>query len=756
MVPSGLSGRPGFVIGMLLVLFALSAWGGFCSSFAMESSQPQQIAPPDDEIVLIDSLGFIRVVDPYTPPALQPVSFHSASGGWRNVVLGDVNGDGDLEIIARRANQIRVFDPVVPPGSVPASWHLAPPEGDWTALAAGDVDGDGQAEIVAAHSSQRPGVAAQIMVFDPNAEGTSFRLVFSRDLDIPVKKLAVADVDGDGWADVVVIGDVRALFYAFQGGMWDTLFYRIEPKPWVDLVVGQTHADTAQAEIAVLQRTASGKDEYRLYRWLGGGNLYLLDQMGFDPEMTSMATYDMNGDGDDELLFVRPDDAQVPILVRNPAGYVLPRDIQIWGGPGWKRIAAGDLDGDGRGEIVVLKETAYRIYTEPERSDAFTQKSGAFSLALAVGNLDGPGIPVKPVLHLSATQVTFHYQAYTPPPAQAVIITNVGGGGPIAWQAEVIAGKGWLSVTPTSGTTPGTLAIQVDPYRLQAGSYEGRVEVRSPTALESPGTITVTLTVVTPVLDVQPRSVAFDVQEGHSALNRVLAVQNTGVGGAIGWHARVAGNASWLSIDPTTGHTPTDLVVTIDPTKMKPGLYVGNIGVEADDPVVSHSPVTVTVVASIRPPVMQVVPNQVYLNVRPNEIYDPPRIDITQKGLPQGHAIHWVAGIIPSGRSTQSPGSWPGKPIRVGHKGVVFRVGHRDITVPSLGWVQVTPWHGTTPGAAFIHVDNAHMAPGVYYATIIVDGGEGTENRFQGVDLKVVISAHRHYFPVLTTYPFPW
>jgi uncharacterized protein (TIGR03437 family) len=57
------------------------------------------------------------------------------------------------------------------------------------------------------------------------------------------------------------------------------------------------------------------------------------------------------------------------------------------------------------------------------------------------------------------------------------------------------AGGNWLSVTPSSGTTPVAIVVRVNPTGLAAGTYQGSVALTSPDASNSPLTIPVTLTV---------------------------------------------------------------------------------------------------------------------------------------------------------------------------------------------------------------------------------------------------------------------
>ncbi len=64
------------------------------------NAAPAQAVPsadPSKEIVYVDRNGIIRVLDTQGDPLVQ---WFSPTGGWREIDLGDVNDDGDLEIIA--------------------------------------------------------------------------------------------------------------------------------------------------------------------------------------------------------------------------------------------------------------------------------------------------------------------------------------------------------------------------------------------------------------------------------------------------------------------------------------------------------------------------------------------------------------------------------------------------------------------------------------------------------------------------------
>ena len=95
--------------------------------------------------------------------------------------------------------------------------------------------------------------------------------------------------------------------------------------------------------------------------------------------------------------------------------------------------------------------------------------------------------------------MTFNYTIGTAlPAAQTVQLTSSGGVAPFALSTAVSSGGPWLTVSPTSGSTPAVLNISVTPAALAAGSYAGTITVTS-TASTTPvaTSINVNLTVVT-------------------------------------------------------------------------------------------------------------------------------------------------------------------------------------------------------------------------------------------------------------------
>jgi len=98
-----------------------------------------------------------------------------------------------------------------------------------------------------------------------------------------------------------------------------------------------------------------------------------------------------------------------------------------------------------------------------------------------------------PTMALSKTAFTFGaIQNGTATPAEKTSLTNTGTG-TLNWTATRSAD--WISVSPTTGTGPGTISIGIARTNLSLGTYTGTVQVSDPNATNSPQTITVTYNV---------------------------------------------------------------------------------------------------------------------------------------------------------------------------------------------------------------------------------------------------------------------
>jgi len=165
---------------------------------------------------------------------------------------------------------------------------------------------------------------------------------------------------------------------------------------------------------------------------------------------------------------------------------------------------------------------------------------------------------------------------------------------------SVASSATWLTATPASGTTPGTLSVAVNPSGLAAGTYNGTITVTASSAANSPQTVAVTLTVTAPAppnLTLSPATLSFAFQIGGTTpAARNVAVASSGA--ALSYS--VASSATWLTATPASGTTPGTLSVAVNPSGLAAGTYNGTITVTASS--AANSPQTVAVTLSITNP----------------------------------------------------------------------------------------------------------------------------------------------------------
>jgi hypothetical protein len=88
------------------------------------------------------------------------------------------------------------------------------------------------------------------------------------------------------------------------------------------------------------------------------------------------------------------------------------------------------------------------------------------------------GTPTTSSLHVTPRRLTFSYSGATDSGSKTVRVTSYGG--PREFSAAAFGGS-WLSVSPTSATTPATLTVSVDAHGLSMGTYSGMITLTTGT-----------------------------------------------------------------------------------------------------------------------------------------------------------------------------------------------------------------------------------------------------------------------------------
>lgn len=188
---------------------------------------------------------------------------------------------------------------------------------------------------------------------------------------------------------------------------------------------------------------------------------------------------------------------------------------------------------------------------------------------------------VQDVLSVDTNTLTFN--VFSNSTAASDIQTVNLYGSNLAWSAT--PSDGWLQLSATSGTAPGTLDVNIAAIgsTLSAGTYNGTISLASESNNEI---INVTLNVEPQRLFVPDKAVALTSLPSRSKLTEVIPINING-GSAVSWSA--TDDALWLTLDNTTGTTGTGLSVTADPTGLADGLHHATITVSSSDAGISNT-----------------------------------------------------------------------------------------------------------------------------------------------------------------------
>ena len=145
--------------------------------------------------------------------------------------------------------------------------------------------------------------------------------------------------------------------------------------------------------------------------------------------------------------------------------------------------------------------------------------------------------------------------------SDGVLITNCGNDVTLSWIAT--ENLDWLSISHTSGTTPGSFAVTVD-SNWTGSDRTGAVIITALGIPDSMAVITVTQPTTEPVLCLSESSWEAPVLGGTSD---VIMVTNCGNNASFNWQMEVASVPSWLSVSGQSGNVPIGILIYAEANK---------------------------------------------------------------------------------------------------------------------------------------------------------------------------------------------
>jgi hypothetical protein len=178
-----------------------------------------------------------------------------------------------------------------------------------------------------------------------------------------------------------------------------------------------------------------------------------------------------------------------------------------------------------------------------------------------------PGLSVSPASIEDSTTLNSN-ATFT----RTLQVTN-NGTGELSWTAT--ENRPWLSLGAASGSGNGTIPVTINTSGLAGGTYHGDIVVTAPGAIGSPAHVSVTVTILAPVLAVSPLQIHETAEPGSATPKTVpLHITNSG-NGTLTWTATKT--QPWLSLSKASGGAPDEVVVSLMPTGLPPGMQTDTI-----------------------------------------------------------------------------------------------------------------------------------------------------------------------------------
>ena len=160
------------------------------------------------------------------------------TGGYDALAIGDLDDDGDDDIVALRgagylANSVVVY--LQQSGSFPLSYTLTPKTGGYLphSLAVGDVNGDGRDDLVVTAGGNAPDAYLNVFLQQAGTLAMASRTVYSAH-HLP-SAVAIADLNHDGRQDVIALHDAWQTLSVYTQTISGTLAaYTVAPIPYSD------------------------------------------------------------------------------------------------------------------------------------------------------------------------------------------------------------------------------------------------------------------------------------------------------------------------------------------------------------------------------------------------------------------------------------------------------------------------------------------------------------------------------------------
>lgn len=363
---------------------------------AVVDAQPARLDPDGwmDLVVLTDSPRELHRLRGLGGGSFEPMGAPIAAPGALSFALGDVTGDGSIDVVTAdgAAHTVMIHSELGP------QMHVA---SDARQVVVRDLDRDGLLDLAWTNAGSGTvsvvrGAAPGVTLTTPLPQGA-----------VPHDVLT-GDVNGDGHPDLVVIDRTNGMAYTLAGDSTGSftaadpvgcaaqptggLLADVDDDGALDLLMPDAYGATPSVALAL--NMGDG-------RFNCGGTVTVAYTQA---ETRGLAAFDADGDGDSDLVSVLSAPGQFSVSLRDGSMYgISPEVFPLAGEPTALRTA--DLDGDGRVDLIVpFADTGVGIVfgapTPPTRTPAVSSRfalpptlyTSLNATTLAIGHLDDDGL----------------------------------------------------------------------------------------------------------------------------------------------------------------------------------------------------------------------------------------------------------------------------------------------------------------------------------------------------------------------------
>ncbi|TPG66601.1 FG-GAP-like repeat-containing protein [Hymenobacter nivis] len=406
----------------------------------------------------------------------DPAVDASSSG----VALGDVDGDGDLDLVT--VSRVYFNTGVGTFVAGPAVSVVGSPLN----LTLGDVDGDGDLDLLVTANTGRGIVNVRLNDGRGTFSGSQQVSVGFKPFDV-----ALGDVDGDGDLDIVTAnqtGSSASIRLNNGTGTFSGEQQVLVGDQPVSVALGDVDGD---GDLDFVTTSASGTTAS--VRLNNGAGAFSGDQdvaVGFNP--FDVALGDVDGDGDLDLVTANRYNynsigqiinSTVSLRLNNGHGaFAGGREVPVGGGA--SNVALGDVDGDGDLDLVATSGGAANVRVN-DGAGAFSGNqdvANVYAQSLVLGDVDGDGdLDIVTEGGNSATVSVRLNQAEAP--ASAFYRLRAGGGA-LATSRGQFAEDQYFSAASATFATTAAIAGTPDPalYQQERFSTNGTLSYALPVA----------------------------------------------------------------------------------------------------------------------------------------------------------------------------------------------------------------------------------------------------------------------------------